>query len=114
MTTDADVLEAINVESFPGGQTVIPQALFGNTIEFDDSGNIVSARVMIQAQGRRGGHCRRVLHSHRVLVVALLSHSCVGPLLSVLFHPSSPLVPLRILQTQESFEFFSCFFTERK
>lgn len=53
MTTDANVLEAINVETFPDGQTVNPQGIFGNTIEYDGSGSIVSARALFQVRTRR-------------------------------------------------------------
>lgn len=48
MTTDADVLAAINVEAFPDGLPVNQQALFGNTIEYDGSGDIVFARALFQ------------------------------------------------------------------
>lgn len=50
MFNDADVLEAINVEVFPDGQAVNHQALFGNTIDFDLSGNITGARAMFQVR----------------------------------------------------------------
>eukprot|EP00903_Cladosiphon_okamuranus_P022061 g20288.t1 len=39
VTTDADVLAAINVETYPNGQAVNHQADFGNTVEYDDRGN---------------------------------------------------------------------------
>ena len=48
VTTDADVLEAVNVEAFPDGRAVNQQAVFGNTIEYDASGNIVFARALFQ------------------------------------------------------------------
>lgn len=50
MTTNADVLDAINVETFPDGETVNQQAIFGNTIEYDESGSIVFARALIQVR----------------------------------------------------------------
>eukprot|EP00752_Nemacystus_decipiens_P008590 g7670.t1 len=51
VATDADILEAINVEAFPDGVPVNQQAIFGNTIEYDDSGSIVFARALFQAYG---------------------------------------------------------------
>eukprot|EP00903_Cladosiphon_okamuranus_P015713 g14505.t1 len=51
VTTDADVLAAINVEAYPDGLPVNRQAVFGNTIEYDNSGNIVFARALFQAYG---------------------------------------------------------------
>ena len=48
VTDDADVLAAVNVAAFPDGQAVNQQALFGNTIEYDDDGNIAAARAMFQ------------------------------------------------------------------
>ncbi len=51
MTTDADVLAAVNVAAFPDGQAVNQQAVFGNSIEFDDGGSIVGARAMFQGYG---------------------------------------------------------------
>lgn len=50
MTTDADVLEAINVETFPDGLAVNQQSVFGNTIEYDASGSIVFARSLFQVR----------------------------------------------------------------
>lgn len=57
--TDADVLEAIKVEAFPDGQTVNQQALFGNTVEFDASGNIIGARAMFQVGHANTHHSDR-------------------------------------------------------
>ena len=60
VVNDADVLEAINVETFPDGQAVNQQALFGNTIDFDHSGNIIAATAMFQV-----GHTQSTHHSDR-------------------------------------------------
>lgn len=51
VTTDADVLAAVNVDAFPDGQAVNHAALFGNSIEYDDEGSIIGARAMFQAYG---------------------------------------------------------------
>ena len=48
MTSDADVLEAINVDTFPDGATVSLEAVFGNTVEYDSAGDVTSARAMTQ------------------------------------------------------------------
>ncbi|CAM9459401.1 unnamed protein product [Scytosiphon promiscuus] len=54
VTSDADVVAAVNVESFPDGQTVNHLALFGTSIVYDDDGTISGARAMIQAYGLEG------------------------------------------------------------
>ncbi|CAM9710197.1 unnamed protein product, partial [Ectocarpus sp. 4 AP-2014] len=48
VTSDGDVLEAVNVEAFPDGFPVNQQALFGNGIVYDDYGNISGAKAIIQ------------------------------------------------------------------
>ncbi|CAN0269125.1 unnamed protein product, partial [Ascophyllum nodosum] len=48
VTSDADVLEAINVDTFPDGATVSLEAVFGNTVEYDSAGDVTSARAMTQ------------------------------------------------------------------
>lgn len=48
MTSDADVLEAINVDTFPDGATVSLEAVFGNTVVYDSAGDVTSARAMTQ------------------------------------------------------------------
>ncbi|CAM9459542.1 unnamed protein product, partial [Scytosiphon promiscuus] len=50
VTSDEDVVGAVNVETFPDGQTVNPLALFGDIV-YDDNGDISGARAMIQAYG---------------------------------------------------------------
>ena len=47
MSSDADVLSAVNVPRFPDGGVVSLAAIFGNSITFDD-GMVASARVMTQ------------------------------------------------------------------
>eukprot|EP00752_Nemacystus_decipiens_P014689 g13085.t1 len=49
VNTDADVLEAINVDTFADGGGIAPAAIFGNTIVYDDDGRITGARVMMQS-----------------------------------------------------------------
>ncbi|CAM9359742.1 unnamed protein product, partial [Ectocarpus fasciculatus] len=49
VSSDADVLAAVNVTTFPDGSAVNQQALFGNGITYDDDGNISGARAIIQA-----------------------------------------------------------------
>ncbi|CAM9170392.1 unnamed protein product, partial [Ectocarpus sp. 8 AP-2014] len=49
VTSDADILATVNATTFPDGQTVNQQALFGNGITYDDDGNISGASVVIQA-----------------------------------------------------------------
>ncbi|CAM9613684.1 unnamed protein product [Ectocarpus sp. 12 AP-2014] len=48
VTSDADILAAVNVTTFPDGSAVNQQALFGNGITYDDDGNISGARAVIQ------------------------------------------------------------------
>ncbi|CAM9415157.1 unnamed protein product, partial [Ectocarpus sp. 8 AP-2014] len=48
VTSDADILAAVNVTTFPDGSAVNQQALFGNGITYDDYGNISGARAVIQ------------------------------------------------------------------
>lgn len=48
VASDADVLEAINVDRFPDGGGVAHRAIFGNSIVYDGDGNITGARVMMQ------------------------------------------------------------------
>lgn len=45
---DSDVLEAVNVDNFPGGGGVAPAAIFGNSIVYDGDGEITAARAMMQ------------------------------------------------------------------
>eukprot|EP00752_Nemacystus_decipiens_P004731 g4312.t1 len=51
VTNDADVLTAVNVEVFPDGEDVNHQALFGNSLVYDDAGLISGAGAMIQGYG---------------------------------------------------------------
>ncbi|CAN0119730.1 unnamed protein product, partial [Pylaiella littoralis] len=50
VTSDADVLAAISVSNFPDGQAVLLQAVFGNSLTYDDAtGGAVSARICMQS-----------------------------------------------------------------
>ena len=42
------MIAAVNVESFPDGQAVILKAIFGNSLTYDDSGDISGATALIQ------------------------------------------------------------------
>ncbi|CAM9869255.1 unnamed protein product, partial [Ectocarpus sp. 12 AP-2014] len=55
VTSDADVLEAVNVEAFPDGFPANQQALFGNGIVHDDYGNISGAKAIIQGYALASG-----------------------------------------------------------
>lgn len=48
MTTDADVLAAVNVENFPDGEAVILEAMFGNSATYNSSGAVTGATAMLQ------------------------------------------------------------------
>ena len=49
MTSDDDVLEAINVDTYPDGTSMILDAVFGNTLEYNSTtGDVTSARAMMQ------------------------------------------------------------------
>ncbi|CAM9899558.1 unnamed protein product, partial [Ectocarpus sp. 12 AP-2014] len=48
VTSDADILTAVNVTTFPDGSAVNQQALFGNGITHDEDGNISGANAVIQ------------------------------------------------------------------
>ena len=48
VSSDADVLAAVNVASYPDGQEVNLEAVFGNSITFDDSGDVSAARATTQ------------------------------------------------------------------
>lgn len=52
-----DVLAAINVDLFPDGATVSLDSIFGNSVTFDDSGDVSGAKAMLQVMtppGREG------------------------------------------------------------
>eukprot|EP00904_Undaria_pinnatifida_P008217 jgi/Undpi1/4525/HiC_scaffold_18.g07879.m1 len=49
VSTDEDVLAAVNAERFPDGQEVTLEAIFGNSITFDRFGNVTGARAMMQS-----------------------------------------------------------------
>ena len=42
------MIAAVNVESFPDGQAVILEAIFGNSLTYDDSGDVSGAKAFIQ------------------------------------------------------------------
>ena len=42
------MLAAVNVASYPDGQEVNLEAVFGNSITFDDSGDVSAARATTQ------------------------------------------------------------------
>lgn len=47
--SDADVLEAINVDTYPDGMAVSLEAVFGNTVKYNSTtGDVTSARAMMQ------------------------------------------------------------------
>ena len=48
VSTDADVLAAVNVASYPDGQAVNLEAVFGTSITFDDAGDVTAARATTQ------------------------------------------------------------------
>lgn len=49
MTSDVDVLEAINKDTYPDGTTVSLEAVFGNTVKYNSTtGDVTSARAMVQ------------------------------------------------------------------
>lgn len=48
VTTDADVLTAVNIQYFRDGQAVSLDAMFGNSATYDSSGALTGARAMLQ------------------------------------------------------------------
>ena len=50
--TDADVLASIDVDVFPDGQAVSIEAIFGNSVMFDDTGALSGVEAFIQVEGR--------------------------------------------------------------
>lgn len=52
VSNDADVLAAINADRYPDGQEVTLEAMFGNSLTFDESGKVSGARAMMQVGGR--------------------------------------------------------------
>ena len=48
VSSDADVIAAVNVESFPDGQAVILEAIFGSSLTYDDYGNLSGAAALVQ------------------------------------------------------------------
>ncbi|CAM9472819.1 unnamed protein product [Ascophyllum nodosum] len=48
VTSDADVLADINVDTYPDGASVNLEAVFGNTIEYDSSDSVTGAEAMVQ------------------------------------------------------------------
>lgn len=54
MTNDADVIEAINMETYPDGTSVSLEAVFGNTLEYNSTtGDVTSAGAMMQVGNRK-------------------------------------------------------------
>lgn len=54
--SDADVLAAINVDIFPDGQIVFLQAVFGNSVAYDDAtGDVIGANICMQVSMMRRG-----------------------------------------------------------
>lgn len=51
VTSDADILSAVNVQSYPDGQAVNLAAVFGNSMTFDASGDVAGARAVVQVSG---------------------------------------------------------------
>lgn len=45
---DGDVLDAVNVATFPDGREVQQDLVFGNSATFDEGGKIIAARAMSQ------------------------------------------------------------------
>ena len=54
MSSDADVLSAVNVPRFPDGGVVSLAAIFGNSITFDDGIHLVTVHYVLspETQGR--------------------------------------------------------------
>ena len=49
VTTDADVLAAVDVQVYPDGQAVLLESVFGNSLTYDSStGRVISAQVFMQ------------------------------------------------------------------
>ncbi|CAN0063583.1 unnamed protein product, partial [Choristocarpus tenellus] len=49
VSSDADILTAVNVEAFPDGRAVSLEATFGNSLVFDETtGDLISSEAMIQ------------------------------------------------------------------
>lgn len=48
VSSDADVLAAVNVERYPDGQAVVLKAVFGNSLTYDDSGDVSGATALTQ------------------------------------------------------------------
>lgn len=65
VSSDADILAAVNVDTYPDGEGVTLEAIFGNSITYSDDGEVVAAAAMTQARrcsvgtsGVLGGACR--------------------------------------------------------
>lgn len=49
VSTDADVLSAVDVTHYPDGQAVSLEAIFGNSLKYDEAtGRVVSASIFMQ------------------------------------------------------------------
>lgn len=48
VSSDEDILAAINVDNFPDGQQVNLEAIFGNSLTYDADGAVSGARAMMQ------------------------------------------------------------------
>ncbi|CAM9122089.1 unnamed protein product, partial [Laminaria digitata] len=59
VSNDSDVLAAINAERFPDGQEVTLEAIFGNSLTFDEDGNVSGARAMMQTYEVHGEYRHR-------------------------------------------------------
>lgn len=48
VSSDADVLAAVNVDRYPDGSAVVLKAVFGNSLTYDDSGDVSGATALTQ------------------------------------------------------------------
>ena len=48
MSSDADVLTAVNEVFFPDGQVISLEAVFGNSVTYDADGRVSGAKAMLQ------------------------------------------------------------------
>ena len=108
VSTDADVLAAVNVASFPDGGPVGLEAILGNSITYDDDGKFVSAGVMMQVGWGRG--CARARARVRACRVILASHDAAGRCrrcCPCCFPPLSPRGAFSLLFIQRAPHFLS-------
>jgi len=69
VTNDADVLAAVDVSHYPDGQAVSLESVFGNSLNYDDAGRVVSASIFMQVNVAIVQHIWTKEHAFAILTI---------------------------------------------